>query len=162
MPSPPARAEKSAPRCAGSADPNTNAANQQDHGDLRQMDTTTTPRHRCYRPGLIAALVLLAGCAGCTDQQLSIPEQPVPGSRVPTGPLNAVLVTPDGPGPFPVVILLHGCSGVRPIQLQWADRLRSWGYAALILDSFTAHGVADVCAEANQILFALMRDRAAD
>jgi dienelactone hydrolase len=103
----------------------------------------------------------MAGCAGGTDQYLSIPEQHVPGSRVPDRPLSAVLVTPDGPGPFPVVILLHGCSGVRRIQLQWADQLRSWGYAALILDSFTARGSVNVCADANQPLVT-PRDRAGD
>jgi dienelactone hydrolase len=75
--------------------------------------------------------------------------------------LNAVLVTPDGHGPFPVVVLLHGCSGVRPIQQYWADRLRSWGYAALILDSFTARGNPDVCAAAKQPLVT-PQDRAAD
>jgi poly(3-hydroxybutyrate) depolymerase len=125
------------------------------------MGTTSAPYHPCHRLGLIAAPVLMAGCAGGTDQHLSIPDQPVLGARVPSGPLNAVLVTPDGPGPFPVVILLHGCSGVRPIQRFWADRLRSWGYAALILDSFSARGGVNVCSDANQPLVT-PRDRAAD
>jgi dienelactone hydrolase len=125
------------------------------------MDTTSAPYHPGHRLGLIAALVLMAGCAGGTDQYLSIPDQPVLGARVPSGPLSAVLVTPDGPGPFPVVILLHGCSGVRPIQRFWADQLRSWGYATLILDSFSARGGVNVCADANQPLVT-PRDRAAD
>jgi dienelactone hydrolase len=73
--------------------------------------------------------------------------------------LGAVLVTPDGPGPFPVVILLHGCGGLGINQTHWADRLRAWGYAALILDSFAARGVASVCAPANQPLVTA-RDRA--
>jgi len=125
------------------------------------MDTTSAPRHSGRRLWLIAALALLTGCAGGTGQYLSIPDQPVLGARVPSGRLSAVLLTPDGPGPFPVVILLHGCSGVRPIQSQWADRLRSWGYAALILDSFSARGGVNVCADANQPLVT-PRDRAAD
>jgi dienelactone hydrolase len=125
------------------------------------MDTTSAPHHPGQPLGLVAALVLMAGCAGDTHQILSIPDQPVLGARVPSSPLSAVLVTPDGPGPFPVVILLHGCNGVRPNQPLWADRLRSWGYAALILDSFTARGSVNVCAAANQPLVT-PRDRAGD
>jgi dienelactone hydrolase len=137
------------------------------------MDMTTLPRHPRPRPGLLAAivalatpvvltaLVLLAGCAGGDRGNLSIPEQHVPLSRVPDRPLNAVLVTPDGPGPFPVVILLHGCGGLGANQVHWADRLRAWGYAALILDSFSARGVSSVCAPSAQSLVTA-RDRAAD
>ena len=125
------------------------------------MDTTSAPHRPGRTLGLVAALVLMAGCAGDTHQILSIPDQPVLGARVPSSPLSAVLVTPDGPGPFPVVILLHGCNGVRPNKPLWADRLRSWGYAALILDSFTARGSVNVCAAANQPLVT-PRDRAAD
>lgn len=125
------------------------------------MHRTVAPRHPFRRLGLIAALVLLVGCAGGTGQRLAVPAQPVPGSRVPDRPLDAVLVTPDGPGPFPAVILLHGCGGVSRNQTYWADRLRDWGYAALILDSFAARGVTTVCAPANQPLVT-GRDRAGD
>jgi dienelactone hydrolase len=127
----------------------------------RRTNVTAATGRWIPRIGLLAALVLMAGCASATGQSLSIPEQHVPLSRVPDRPLNAVLVTPDGPGPFPVVILLHGCSGVRSIQTYWANRLRSWGYAALILDSFSARGITNVCADANQPLVT-PRDRAAD
>jgi dienelactone hydrolase len=128
---------------------------------LRRMHTTSAPYHPGHRLGLIAALVLMAGCANGTDRYLSIPDQPMLGARVPSGPLSAVLVTPDGLGPFPVVILLHGCNGVKPIQTLWADRLRSWGYAALLLDSFTARGGVNICADANQPLVT-PQDRAGD
>jgi dienelactone hydrolase len=38
---------------------------------------------------------------------------------------------------FPAVVLLHGCEGFGPRETHWADRLRSWGYVALAVDSFT-------------------------
>ncbi len=57
---------------------------------------------------LAAALLLLAGCA----QTIAIPDQKIGVSRIPDKPLSASLVLPEGPGPFPVVILLHGCGGV--------------------------------------------------
>jgi dienelactone hydrolase len=125
------------------------------------METTAALRHPGHCLGLIAALVLLAGCAAAPSQSLSIPEQQVPGSRVPSRPLSAVLVTPDGPGPFPVVILLHPCTDINTNQTTWADRLRSWGYAVVVLDSFAARGVDNVCADANQALVT-PRDRAGD
>ena len=37
---------------------------------------------------------------------------------------------PAGSGPFPVVIVLHGCGGMGINQTIWADRLNDWGYAA--------------------------------
>ena len=47
------------------------------------------------------------------------------------------LYLPDeGDGPFPAVVLLHGCSGVAPRSRMWAEKLNSWGYATLIVDSF--------------------------
>src|SRR5580658_3640698 len=161
MLSPLARAARAAPRSVRSGDHATIAANRQDHGEFRRMETTAALRHPGHCLGLIAALVLLAGCAAAPSQSLSIPEQQVPGSRVPSRPLSAVLVTPDGPGPFPVVILLHPCTGIKTNQTTWADRLRSWGYAVVVLDSFAARGVDNVCADANQALVT-PRDRAAD
>jgi dienelactone hydrolase len=52
-------------------------------------------------------------------------------------PLLGYLARPYGNGPFPAVVLLHGCAGFGPRETHWADQLRSWGYAALAIDSFT-------------------------
>jgi dienelactone hydrolase len=52
-------------------------------------------------------------------------------------PLLGYLTRPDGEGPFPAVVLLHGCAGFGPRETHWADILRSWGYVALAIDSFT-------------------------
>jgi dienelactone hydrolase len=99
-------------------------------------------------------LVLLAsaGFAPGGSTTVEIPALPVPGSRMPAVPLTGRLVLPDGGGRAPVVILLHGCGGIgKGFQLeQWAQRLLSWGYGALIVDSFTPRGVTTVCAPADQ------------
>lgn len=55
------------------------------------------------------------------------------------------LILPSGPPSFPAVVVLHGCNGVSPNTQVWARRLASWGYAALILDSFTSRRIANVC-----------------
>src|SRR5215472_18992964 len=55
---------------------------------------------------------------------------------------------PPGPGPFPVVILLHNCAGIdgSPSLAVWAPLMWAQGYATLRLDSFTARGYGNVCA----------------
>lgn len=58
---------------------------------------------------------------------------------------------PAGPGPFPAVVVLHGCDGVGPHYRNWARRLRAWGYAALVVDSFTPRGVREVCGEGRRV-----------
>src|SRR5690349_4246343 len=52
--------------------------------------------------------------------------------------LLGYLARPRGPdaGPFPAVIVLHHCAGFDDLVVSWADRLSSWGYVALAVDSF--------------------------
>lgn len=58
---------------------------------------------------------------------------------------------PDGRGPFPAVIVLHGCAGMGSLfdprlgRNFWPDLLVSWGYAVLLVDSFVLRGVQDTC-----------------
>jgi len=59
--------------------------------------------------------------------------------------LTAQLSTPRGAGPFPAVILLHGCGDIGPHIKDWAVWLRHEGYAALVLDSFGGRGLKRLC-----------------
>jgi dienelactone hydrolase len=52
----------------------------------------------------------------------------------------ARLTKPDGKGPSPAIILLHGSIGFDKHYDDWAERLASWGYVALLLDSFGPRG----------------------
>jgi dienelactone hydrolase len=45
------------------------------------------------------------------------------------------LTKPDGKGPFPGVVLLHGSHGFDKHYDVWAERLTSWGYVTLQMDS---------------------------
>jgi dienelactone hydrolase len=107
----------------------------------------------------LALAMTLAAAAG--PLSVSVPVTPVPGSRQPDRPYDATLTLPDGTGKFPVVILLHGCSGEKPGQRFWIDRLTGWGYAVLRLDSFSARDVKTVCAPALQALVTAV-DRSGD
>jgi dienelactone hydrolase len=71
--------------------------------------------------------------------------QGTPVKRELPTPLRGLLVYPKGQGPFPSVVLLHGCDGIQPFQEQWADDLAAQGYAAFLVDSHGRRGIGDDC-----------------
>ena len=92
-------------------------------------------------------LVLPPARAATGGQLLGIPvTEPAPAT------LTAELFTPSGDGPHPTVILLHGCNGVSPSVRAWTTWLRSEGYAALVLDSFSARGLRTVCGDPRPLM----------
>jgi dienelactone hydrolase len=62
-----------------------------------------------------------------------------------TQELLGYLVKPDGAGPFPAVVVLHGCSGFSSVYTIMAERLKSWGYVALAIDSLGPRGRGKAC-----------------
>jgi dienelactone hydrolase len=71
--------------------------------------------------------------------------------RAAHGFLPATIYRPDGAGPFPFVVLLHGCGGLHREALwtgwvePWADLFRAQGIGAAVVDSFGPRGVDQVC-----------------
>lgn len=61
----------------------------------------------------------------------------------------ADVVKPEGPGPFPVVIQLHGCGGKKAFQQTWAEVARDAGWAAIVLDSSGHRGISRLGAYAT-------------
>lgn len=64
--------------------------------------------------------------------------------------LPATLFRPDGPGPFPAIVIAHDCSGLGArssgAPRRWATELLAQGYVILTPDSFTPRGMPDgVC-----------------
>ena len=64
----------------------------------------------------------------------------------------ATLFKPDGPGPFPAVVIMHDCSGLGPASsgapARWAKELMDRGYVVVLPDSFTTRGHArGVCTD---------------
>ena len=53
-----------------------------------------------------------------------------------TAALLCRTIAPTGNGPFPAVLVMHGCGGIIDNHRSWAGRLVGWGYAAVIVDSF--------------------------
>ncbi len=54
------------------------------------------------------------------------------------------LMKPEGKGPFPAVILLHGLERMDKDYDAWAERLVSWGYVTLQMDAFGPRGRASL------------------
>jgi dienelactone hydrolase len=70
----------------------------------------------------------------------------------PNGTLHAQLYKPDGDGPFPTVIALHGCGGlaghsepVLPRYRDWAEQLVKDGQAVLLPDSYGSRELGPQC-----------------
>src|SRR2546428_11305816 len=99
----------------------------------------------------MSAIFPLSGCATSVSFQ----------SADQTTTVAATLFRPVGRGPFPAVVLLHGCGGIRPHFVQWAGAIRDMGYVALLVDSFRPRGISSICAD-SQTMASMTRDRAAD
>jgi len=61
--------------------------------------------------------------------------------------ISGELQLPEGPGPFPAVVLAHGCAGNRFVEPAWGDFLRKAGYATFNVDSFRGRGISEVCTQ---------------
>ena len=61
----------------------------------------------------------------------------------------AQILKPQGPGPFPVVLQMHGCGGCKPFQRTYAESLAEAGVAAVVIDSFAPRGISTVQAYAT-------------
>lgn len=70
------------------------------------------------------------------------------------------VIRPDEPGPFPVVVQMHGCGGLRPLQQRYAEAARTAGVAAVILDSLAPRGIGR--AEAHAAVCTGLRLRGAE
>lgn len=82
--------------------------------------------------------------------------------------LKGLLYRPEGQGPFPGIVMLHGCSGMwtrsgkpLPSYAFWAEHFRNLGYAALLLDSFGPRGQREICTH-NERRITPQQERASD
>ncbi|MDP2854689.1 MAG: dienelactone hydrolase family protein [Smithellaceae bacterium] len=59
--------------------------------------------------------------------------------------LTGDLSKPEGNGPFPAVIILHGCAGIGSNLGYWEYILVKEGYAVFTVDSLGPRGVGNIC-----------------
>ncbi|MBM3650760.1 MAG: hypothetical protein FJX11_23535 [Alphaproteobacteria bacterium] len=86
-------------------------------------------------------LVLLPAAPSHAQQAVQVPVA-TPGAAL---QLGGQLYRPQGQGRMPAVAIFHGCGGPGQNTARMAGLLASWGYAALVVDSFAARGLKDVC-----------------
>ena len=91
----------------------------------------------------VATTVATLGGARAAEQ-VDIPQADVT--------LHGVLFRPDGTGPFPGVVALHGCESLirgtgklAPIFAAWGERLAAAGLAVVFPDSFGSRGLSTQC-----------------
>ena len=93
----------------------------------------------------------LGGPLLCSAEQGSVtPAELVRFNGIPASPKPLVsqgyLRRPEGAGPFPAVVLLHGCNGSpEAIDQNWGVTVSSWGYVTLAMDSFGPRGLKNTC-----------------
>src|SRR5215510_12520233 len=77
----------------------------------------------------------------------SAPQRLVSGTLILGERIQGDLARPDGPGPFPAVVGLHGCAGMHEATKQrLADQLVGRGYVVLLVDSYaTRRGMDQAC-----------------
>jgi len=54
--------------------------------------------------------------------------------------LTGRIYTPEGSGPYPALIALHGAGGIFPYQLWWANWISKKGFVVLFIDSYCTRG----------------------
>lgn len=98
---------------------------------------------------LLATLLALSGIAqAAAPEAIDIPSD--------DKPLQTLLYRPDGDGPFPAIIALHDCDGlrsatgrVRPPLDDWGRRLSAAGFVVLFPDSYSSRGISRQCSNKN-------------
>jgi dienelactone hydrolase len=91
---------------------------------------------------LVLLLAALVAAPAAAQQNVRVPVEQA--GR--TLQLAAQLFRPaDAARPAPAVAIFHGCGGPGQNTARMAGLLASWGYAALVVDSFSARGLNDVC-----------------
>jgi dienelactone hydrolase len=98
----------------------------------------------------LTSLAFLASASAAVAAPLAVPQQvEIPSS---SGTLHAQLFKPDGAGPFPTVIALHGCGGlngqsdqIEPRYRDWAEQLLKDGNAVLLPDSYGSRELGPQC-----------------
>jgi dienelactone hydrolase len=95
---------------------------------------------------------LLVSCAALAQEAVRIP---VNDGR----DIEGRLYRPQGPGPFPALVALHGCGGlfnatgkVSARHDDWGRRLAELGYLVIFPDSYRSRGLGSQCVVKDRVI----------
>jgi poly(3-hydroxybutyrate) depolymerase len=121
----------------------------------RQCAMLAWPRLEGFFMGRIAAVILAAVVAGTASAAPAPAPAPTPEPvEIPHGEakLKGFLYRPEGDGPFPAVVALHGCDGLAGTRSplgrryrDWGERLVAAGFVVVFPDSFGARKLGPQC-----------------
>lgn len=104
---------------------------------------------------LLAAAVLVC----VATQSVAAPPERVTFEGADGKQIAGYVLKPAGDGPFPALVLAHGCGGlfnakgeIRARDRDWGDRLVAAGFAVVYPDSFNPRGVRSVCTERKPVI----------
>lgn len=129
-----------------------------------------TTRRRPIRPATLFLTLMAATCAALIG---GADAAPLPASSqveisAPKLTLHAQLYRPEGDGPFPTVIALHGCGGLgghaEPVLARyrdWVEQLLKAGHAVVLPDSYGSRDLGPQCGAKERPVHA-RRERVAD
>ena len=92
---------------------------------------------------LLISLLALLPCARTADAQQNVRVPVEQNGRMVQ--LVSQLFRPAGSSVAPAIAIFHGCGGPGQNTARMAGLLASWGYVALVVDSFSTRGLKDVC-----------------
>jgi dienelactone hydrolase len=102
---------------------------------------------------LIALLAVSTACGSAVAQQkVQFPALDGKDGAAPTR-LDGYLFRPDGPGPYPAIVFMHGCGGlfsratnaIVSHETAWRQQLVDKGFAVLMVDGFTPRDTVEMC-----------------
>jgi len=101
---------------------------------------------------LVLAAALAVPTAATAQSRVAFPSSDAALTGGAPTMLAGLVWTPPGLGPFPAMVMAHGCSGLwgrdgapSARHRDWAERFHRLGYVVLHVDSFRPRGVEATC-----------------
>ncbi|HEX7928094.1 MAG TPA: dienelactone hydrolase family protein [bacterium] len=99
---------------------------------------------------LSLAMVCVAVTMACAQTVQTVESFTIRGGGDQEIPVKVYV--PKGEGPFPAMVVMHHCAGIRSVTVEWTQRLVEWGYVVAVPDSFTPRGYPKgVCGDGSKV-----------